>query len=133
MVEPGVGPVSVDTGVQQNRHGASRILDHPVLGPIADVPTVTFLFDGVEVIAREGEPIASALLAAGFRVLRTMPESDEPRGGYCMVGRCSDCQVVMEGTAGVRSCVTAARSGMVVQTQQGVGHDDIRELMDGSA
>jgi aerobic-type carbon monoxide dehydrogenase small subunit (CoxS/CutS family) len=99
---------------------------------MADAPTVHFLFDGIEVVGREGEPIAAALLAAGFRVLRTMPESDDPRGGYCMVGRCSDCQVVVDGVAGVRSCVTPARTGMVVQTQLGVGRDDILELMDGA-
>jgi hypothetical protein len=122
----------LDMGVQQNLHGASRILDHPVLGNIADTQDVIFSFDGVEVVATEGEPIASALLAAGFRVLRTMPESDAPRGGYCMVGRCSDCQMVVDGIAGVRTCVTPARPGMVVQTQLGVGHDDIRELMGGA-
>ena len=121
----------MDAGVQQNRHGANRNLDHSILGPLPDVPAVTFLFDGVELVAREGEPIAAALLAAGFRVLRTMPESDDPRGGYCMVGRCSDCQVVVDGRAGVRACVTPVQPGMVVQTQIGVGRDDLRDLMDG--
>jgi hypothetical protein len=130
MVEPGVELVRLDAGTQQNRQGASRILDHPVLGHLADAPNVTFTFDGIEVLARLGEPIASALLAAGFRVLRTMPGSDEPRGGYCIVGRCSDCQMVVDGVAGVPSCVTPVRSGMAVQTQLGVGRDDIRELMD---
>lgn len=123
-------PVRLDEAVQHDHHGASRITDHPVLGPLTDAPGVVFSFDGMDIVAREGEPIAAALLAAGYRVFRTMPESNEPRGGYCMVGRCSDCQVVVDGLAGVRSCVTPVRSGMAVQTQFGVGHDVMLDLID---
>lgn len=113
----------------QYQHGACRIHEHSVLGPIADAPRVNFSFDGVEVAAREGEPIAAALLAAGFRVFRTMPDTDAVRGGYCMVGRCGDCQVVVDGMAGVRSCVTPVRPEIVVQTQLGVGLDDLFDLL----
>jgi hypothetical protein len=134
MAEPAMEPVRWDATVQhdQPQHGASRILDHSVLGPISDAPNVTISFDGVELAAKEGEPIAAALLAAGLRVFRTMPESESPRGGYCMVGRCSDCQVVVDGLAGVRSCMTPVRRGMAVQTQQGVGIDDVLELSGGA-
>ena len=129
--EPYWSTVRWEEGVQQDKqfHGASRITDHPVLDEIADAASVTISFDGIEVLCREGEPIAAALLAAGFRILRTMPESESPRGGYCMVGRCSDCQVVVDGMAGVRSCMTPVRPGMVVQTQHGVGIDDVLDLL----
>lgn len=115
----------------RQQHDASRILDHSVLGPLPDVPDVTFTFDGIEVVAREGEPIASALLAAGFRVFRTMPQSAAPRGGYCMVGRCGDCLVEVDGVAGVQACTTLVRDGMMVQTQTGVGSNSPVEFMDG--
>ena len=101
--------------------GAGRIDDHPALGPAPVAATLTFTFDGAPVTARDGEPIAAALLAAGIRVFRTMPESGEPRGGFCFVGRCTDCLVVVDGRPNVRACVTAARADMRVETQRGLG------------
>lgn len=102
-------------------HGAGRILAHPVLAPLPDVDTVTITFDDVPITARAGEPIAVALLAAGFRVFRTMPAYGDARGGYCMVGRCTDCQVIVDDVPGVRACVTPVVDGMRVQTQHGLG------------
>jgi len=89
---------------------------------------VAFSFDGVEVEGRADEPIASALLAAGHRIFRTMPESGEPRGGYCMIGRCSDCLVVVNDVPGVRACVTPVTEGLHIQTQYGLGEFDADEL-----
>ena len=102
-------------------HGAGRVVEHAVLGVLPDVPTVVFTFDGKPVSGREGEPIAAALLAAGVRVLRTMPRFGDARGAYCMIGRCADCAVVVDGIPGVPACVTPIRAGMVVRTQQGLG------------
>jgi sarcosine oxidase subunit alpha len=82
-----------------------------------------FTFDGETIHGREGEPLISALLASGVRVLRTTPDLGEPRGGYCLIGRCSDCQVVVDGVPSVRACVTPVRHGMVVRTQHGLGSD----------
>ena len=41
-----------------------RILDHPILGPLPEAREVTIHVDGRPVKAREGEPIAAALVAA---------------------------------------------------------------------
>jgi aerobic-type carbon monoxide dehydrogenase small subunit (CoxS/CutS family) len=82
-----------------------------------------FTFDGVAVRGREGEPIAAALLAAGQRVFRTMPRYGDARGGYCMIGRCADCAVVVDGVPNVRACVTMVRAGLDVRTQYGLGED----------
>jgi hypothetical protein len=98
-----------------------RIVHHPVLGSSATKQTVTFSFEGLPVEAREGEPIAAALLAAGIRVFRTMPRTGEPRGGYCFVGRCSDCLMIVDGAPNVIACLTAVRHGMRVATQHGLG------------
>ena len=98
-----------------------RIRDHPVLGPLPPAAEVTIAFDGRPIGARAGEPIAAALLAAGVRVFRTMPGSGESRGGWCMVGRCADCLVVVDGRPNVLACVTPVATGMRVETQQGLG------------
>ena len=106
-----------------------RVRDHPILGPLPSAPSVTFTFDGRPIVARTGEPITAALLAAGVRTFRTMPRSGEPRGGYCLVGRCTDCLVVVDGRPNVRACVTPVRDGMRVTTQRGLG-DDAWDLAD---
>lgn len=98
-----------------------RVRDHPILGPLSPAPEVAISFDGRPLAAREGEPIAAALLAAGVRVFRTMPRSAEPRGGWCMVGRCADCFVVADGRPNVLACLTPVAPGMRIETQHGLG------------
>ncbi len=89
--------------------------------PIPADQRVTFTFDGVSLEGREGEPVAVTLLTSGVRVFRTMPETGEPRGGYCFVGRCADCLMIIDGVSGVRACTTMLQDGMVVETQYGLG------------
>ena len=100
-----------------------NVRDHPLLGPLPVVPDAPFTFDGRLIAARDGEPIAAALLAAGVRIFRTMPRSRAARGGWCMVGRCADCLVVVDGQPNVRACVTPVARGMRVTTQHGLGED----------
>lgn len=104
--------------------GAQRVTSHPILGELPSAAPVVFTFDGERVEARSGETLLPALLAAGVRVLRTMPEFGDPRGGYCLIGRCADCQVVVDGVPGVRACVTRVADGMVVRTQHGLGAEE---------
>lgn len=100
---------------------ARRIDEHPVLGPAPDSAEVTISLDGRLITARDGEPVAVALLAAGVRVFRSMPISKEARGGYCMVGRCADCLMVIDGALNVRACMTPVHDGMSIMTQRGLG------------
>jgi predicted molibdopterin-dependent oxidoreductase YjgC len=100
---------------------AERIHDHPILGPLPHAPQVAFTVDGRIIEAREGEPVAAALIAAGVRVFRTMPRFGDARGGYCMVGRCTDCAMTVDGVPSVLACVTPVRAGMDVRTQHGLG------------
>ena len=104
-----------------------RILDHPVLGLLPDVRELSLTVDGVAAGARPGETIAAAVLAKGIRVFRTMPKAGAPRGGFCFVGRCSDCQIIVDGVPNVMACTTLVRDGMVVETQQGVGKWAVRD------
>jgi hypothetical protein len=91
------------------------------LDPVSEGERATFTFDGSSLHGRTGEPVAVALLAAGVRVFRTMPESGEPRGGFCFSGRCADCLMIVDGVSGVRACMTPLREGIVVETQHGHG------------
>ena len=67
-----------------------RVMEHPILGKAQDRPLVRIQVDGDTVEAMEGEPIATALLAAGKSVFRYTRKRKEPRGVYCAIGRCTD-------------------------------------------
>jgi hypothetical protein len=117
----------VDKREESNNFGATRVAVHPILGELPTEPLVEFTFDGDVVAGRAGEPIAAALFAAGYRVLRTMPRFGDSRGGYCMIGRCTDCQVVVDGIPNVPACLTPVSVGLSVETQHGLGKSAWRE------
>jgi hypothetical protein len=102
-------------------HGARRLNHHPLLGTLPQADEVAFTLDGRHVSGRAGEPILAALLASGVRVCRTMPRSGEARGGYCLVGRCTDCLMQVDGEPNVRTCLTPLRAGIRVATLHGFG------------
>jgi predicted molibdopterin-dependent oxidoreductase YjgC len=99
----------------------SRIIEHPVLGPLPEVEMVRITVDGEPVMARKGEMIAAALLATGKKYFRKTVKVHEPRGIYCGIGRCSDCIMTVNGIPNVRTCVTPVEEGMVIETQTGYG------------
>lgn len=101
-------------------HGAARIAGG-ASNPEQNGDSASITFDGRAVPAFVGEPLIAALIAAGVRVFRTMPRTGEPRGGFCLVGRCSDCMVVVDGVPNCRACLIPVRGGMHVETQHGVG------------
>jgi sarcosine oxidase subunit alpha len=96
-----------------------RIEDHPVLGAAAPAREVTIWLDGKPITAREGEPLAAALYALGVRRLGLSPRRREPRGAFCMVGKCSECLVFVEGMGSVRACRTPVEEGMRVWRYEG--------------
>lgn len=98
-----------------------RIADHPLLGPAPDHETVTITFDGLDIDAREGEPVAAALLANGIRAFRTMPLTNEPRGVFTGVGRSLEELGTVDGESNVPMMTTPVRAGMQVTTQPGLG------------
>lgn len=98
-----------------------RIEDHPILGKSEIGKKVTLFLDGKLIEALEGEPVATALMAAGHRVLRYTNQHHEPRGIFCALGRCTDCMMIVDGQPNVRTCITPVRDGMTVETQRGQG------------
>ena len=95
-----------------------RIEEHPILGKTEERKKVTFTYDGKQLEGYEGEPIATALKAAGVMVHRHTKKGS-PRGIFCAIGRCTDCVMVVDGKPNIRTCVTQLEEGMTVQTQQG--------------
>jgi aerobic-type carbon monoxide dehydrogenase small subunit (CoxS/CutS family) len=108
--------------------GATRIDDHPILGRATRGRKITLTVDGEPSEAYEGEPIAVALLAAGRRVFRYSPKRHGPRGIFCALGRCTDCVMIVDGQPNVRTCVTPARDGMLIETPEGLGHWDLSPM-----
>lgn len=97
-----------------------RIEIHPIIGTVEKGRLVEFEFDGNKMYGYEGEPVAMALKAAGIRIHRYTSKRHEPRGIFCAIGRCTDCVMIVDGSANIRTCVTPLREGMKVQTQYGV-------------
>jgi predicted molibdopterin-dependent oxidoreductase YjgC len=74
---------------------------------------VRIVFDGRPIEAYLGESVASALLAAGIRMLRASPRADAPRGAFCWMGICQECVVVADGVRRP-ACRLEVRDGMVI-------------------
>lgn len=97
-----------------------RIEKHPILD-FNKGKKVKFTFNGQELEGYEGETIQAALHAAGVKVLGKSIKMHRPRGFYCAIGNCSSCFMVVDGVPNVKTCVTALKEGMVVETQEGKG------------
>ncbi|HWT08498.1 MAG TPA: (2Fe-2S)-binding protein [Roseomonas sp.] len=78
-------------------------------------PRITLRLDGAPVEAQRGDTLLTALLAAGAGHLRDSEFGDGPRAGFCLMGACQDCWVVVEGLGRVRACATLAEDGMEVR------------------
>ncbi|HET6185293.1 MAG TPA: (2Fe-2S)-binding protein [Acetobacteraceae bacterium] len=76
-------------------------------------------FEGEAVLAREGDSVAAALLAAGARAFRDTAISASPRGPYCMMGVCFECLVEIDGIANRQACMVPAADGMKIRRQRG--------------
>jgi sarcosine oxidase subunit alpha len=79
--------------------------------------TIEFTFDGRRHMGMGGDSIASALAADGVDVLSRSFKYHRPRGVLCATGRCPNCLVEVDGIPNVRACVTEARPGMRVRSQ----------------
>ena len=81
----------------------------------ADRPRIMLTLEGRPVEAQQGDTLLTALLAAGAGHLRESEFGDGPRAGFCLMGACQDCWVVVEGRGRVRACTMLAEQGMEVR------------------
>jgi sarcosine oxidase subunit alpha len=94
----------------------------PRLRPPRD--PVTLLFDGERIAAERGEPVATALVAAGHLVLARSPKFHRPRGPACMRAACDGCLARVAGEPNVMTCRIPATDQLVIETQNVVGTRD---------
>ena len=94
-----------------------RIFNHPILGQEEPRKTVTIHVNSHPIEAKEGEPIASALIAAGIMTFRLTRVRHEPRGYFCGIGLCSDCMMTVNNVPNIRTCITRVQEGMSIETQ----------------
>jgi len=80
---------------------------------------IHFSYEGRDIVARAGDSVAAALLAAGETALRETPVSAAPRAPYCMMGVCFDCLVEIDGVGNRQACLTPVADGMRVRRQRG--------------
>ncbi len=88
--------------------------------PIAQ-PTINLVVDGRDVVAREGESVAEAILASGRWVFGRSVKYHRARGPVCFQGRCEGCLLRIDGVPSVMSCRTPARHGMRCESQNVLG------------
>jgi len=79
--------------------------------------TIAFSFNGQEYTAYPGDTIASALAAAGVRVLSRSFKYHRPRGLLCCAGHCPNCLVQIGDEMNVRACMRPVEAGMAVEAQ----------------
>jgi predicted molibdopterin-dependent oxidoreductase YjgC len=87
--------------------------------PDSSAAEVAIVIDGEPYVARAGDSVAAALLAAGHAAFRTTPVRGVPRGPFCMMGTCFDCLVTIDGRPAQQSCAISVAPGMRIETRVG--------------
>ncbi|MCV9936153.1 (2Fe-2S)-binding protein [Boseaceae bacterium BT-24-1] len=83
----------------------------------ADHPSIPFTLDGTPCEARAGDTVLTAILTQADR-LRLSEFTASPRAGFCQMGACQDCWVVLESGERLRACSTALSPGMRILTRR---------------
>ncbi|MDK1378159.1 (2Fe-2S)-binding protein [Sinorhizobium sp. 6-70] len=81
--------------------------------------TVPLCFQGDMITAKEGEPVAAAILATHPDFTGKSPVSGRRRSPYCMMGLCFECLMEIDGIPNQRACVASVRMNMTVRKQIG--------------
>ena len=83
--------------------------------------TVTLIIEGKEIAAMQGDTVAAAMLAAGFRHTRITSVKEKLRAPYCMMGICFDCLVEINSIPNQKACQVLVQEGMRVNIQEKEG------------
>ena len=68
--------------------------------------------------ALAGQSVTAALIGAGIRQFRLHPVTGMPRGPYCGMGVCFDCELEIDGVIDTRACLVVVQPGMVIKTDR---------------
>jgi sarcosine oxidase subunit alpha len=82
---------------------------------------VTIRFDGDEVRAERGEPIAAALVDAGKLAVARSPKFHRPRGPSCFRAACDGCLARVDGVPNVMTCLHPCAEGTTIEAQNTLG------------
>jgi len=93
-----------------------RIKKHPIID-FKDQKKISFYFNNKKLDGFEGDTIASALHAAGVKILTTSLKYDRPRGFFCGIGKCSSCLMRVNEIPNVRTCIAPLIEGINVEMQ----------------
>lgn len=96
----------------------------PLSPSFAKKKRVWLTLDDEPVEAVEGEPVAAALVGAGKTTIARSPKFHRPRGPTCMRGACDGCLARVDETPNVMTCLTAAKEGMAIVSQNRFGPRD---------
>lgn len=77
------------------------------------LPPLEIVVDGEPLSCFEGETIAVVLLADRAVIGRDRVRA---HGLWCGIGVCFECVVAVDGSAGVRACMTPVRPGLRIET-----------------
>jgi len=95
------------------------VWEHPILGKLEPQKIVSFKYCKSDVckelIAIEGDSVASALLANNIRVFRYSDRFRLPQTVFCAIGLCTSCIMIVDGIPNIRTCITPVKEGMVVK------------------
>jgi predicted molibdopterin-dependent oxidoreductase YjgC len=89
--------------------------------PIPDSDQISFQFNGRTLTGATSDTVASALIANDVAAFGTSPTTGEPYRAFCLVGRCADCLMEIDGQPGTMACRTPLRDGLDVRSQEGRG------------
>ena len=79
---------------------------------------VKLTVNGKIIDAYRGETIMAALVASGFKKLKKSHVIGEFRGPLCGMGVCYECQVMINGTPNLRSCMIEVEDNMDIRTSE---------------
>jgi sarcosine oxidase, subunit alpha len=105
--------------------------DLPRTLPAAPEPDIRIEFEGREIPAVSGEPVAVALLRAGERVLSRSVKYHRPRGLFCFAEHCASCLMRIDGEPDRFACTAPCRDGLEVARQNAfpsAGRDVLRAV-----
>jgi len=68
--------------------------------------------------ALPGQSVAAALIASGIWQFHPHPITGMPRGPYCGMGVCFECELEIDGASDTRACLVVVQPGMVIKTDR---------------